>query len=285
MVGSVGVLTRGEMEYFIDAWDWYTTETRDRQANHLEAIAPDRDPNAGIECIGVWDTVGALGIPGTRTCAKAFAFHETALGPKVRHAFQALAMDEQRGNFQASVWAPNPKPRDGQLLEQVWFPGVHSNIGGGYPRHGLSDTAMMWMLSRIHCHELLALDLGYVEAMRDEHERYAAGTLVNSREGKWKFIGSPVPRPVGITSETERIHESAFARTAVDIATPRKDVYRTKQRRAWLAAHEGLLWQRDEFELDHGADRPAGSTKPAPLRVSKKLGICDRVLRVIIGPA
>jgi hypothetical protein len=94
-----------------------------------------------------------------------------------------------------------------------------------------------------------------------------------------------VPRPVGITSETERIHESAFARTATDIATARKDVYRTARRRAWLKAHAALFWERDEFELAHSGDRPPGATKRAPLRISKRLGICDRLLRLVIGPA
>jgi hypothetical protein len=50
----------------------------------------------GASGIGVWDTVGALGIPGTRICVQSFAFHETQLGPRVRHAFQALAIDERR---------------------------------------------------------------------------------------------------------------------------------------------------------------------------------------------
>ena len=111
MIGSVGLLQRSEMERFVDAWDWYTDDRGQRQVADLDRIAPKRfREDVDIECIGVWDTVGALGIPGTRFCADSFKFHETELGAGVRYAFQALAMDERRGNFQAAVWTPNPAP-------------------------------------------------------------------------------------------------------------------------------------------------------------------------------
>jgi uncharacterized protein (DUF2235 family) len=201
MIGSIGLMRRWEMDRFIEAWDWYTLPRDMRDVKDLDRIAPERDPLVDIECIGVWDTVGALGIPGTRLCARSFAFHETQLGAGVRYAFQALALDERRGNFQAAVWSANPSPRTGQVLEQVWFPGVHSNVGGGYEKHGLSDCALLWMLSRLSDYELLELDLAHLGA-----------SLENSRRGIWRVIGSPCPRPVGLTSPTERIHESAFVR-------------------------------------------------------------------------
>src|SRR4029079_14577906 len=99
-----------------------------------------------------------LGIPGSRFCRDAFAFHETQRGAHVRHAFQALAIDERRGNFQAAIWVPAISPDSEanrqalgpqQVLKQMWFPGVHSNVGGGYENHGLSDTAFLWMLSQV----------------------------------------------------------------------------------------------------------------------------------------
>jgi hypothetical protein len=95
LISLVGILQKPEMERFIDVWDWYTDRGR-RDPVELCCFAPNRHQNGNIQCIGVWDTVGALGIPGTRFCARAFAFHQTELGAGVRHAFQALAIDERR---------------------------------------------------------------------------------------------------------------------------------------------------------------------------------------------
>lgn len=109
---ACGIVQKSEMAWFIDVWDCYTESpevmSRDEKLKLPDKAAPNRHrpETVDIECIGVWDTVGALGIPGTRLCVEAFGFHETKLGAGVRHAFQALALDERRGNFQAAVWVP-----------------------------------------------------------------------------------------------------------------------------------------------------------------------------------
>ena len=285
MIGSVGLLQRSEMERFIDAWDWYTDDRDTRQVDDLDKIAPNRflPKKIDIECIGVWDTVGALGIPGTRFCANSFKFHETELGPGVRYAFQALAMDERRGNFQAAVWTPNPLPRSGQLLEQVWFPGVHSNIGGGYEQHGLSDTTLLWMLSRLMEHNLLKLDIAYIDSVLDRTEPYPVGARAQSRTRPWRLVGSPVPRPVAITSDTERIHASAFERAAEGATSPIDKVYTSDRRRRWLLAMDRLKVQRRAFEYEHGVQDVAAASPVAAYQRKRPLGICDRVLRSING--
>jgi hypothetical protein len=202
-------------------------------------LAPDRvkQDKIEIECIGVWDTVGALGIPGSRFCAKTFAFHDTELGPRVRFAFQGLAIDERRGNFQPAVWVParNPPPATGdvQVLEQVWFPGVHSNVGGGYDPHGCSDTSFLWMLSALERNGLLGLINRSIVGGLDANERYPMGLIQNSRKGFWSWVGNPIPRPVCIISRTEMIHQSAWERAG---ACPRKDIYRRDKRTGWLTA-------------------------------------------------
>src|SRR5204862_2503696 len=145
--------------------------------------------------------------------------HDTALGPHVRHAFQALAIDERRGNFQAAIWVPfDPdRRRRGataqqapaaaqaqtgarQVLKQMWFPGVHSNVGGGYEKHGLSDTTFLWMVSELQ--GLLGFDQPNIVASLDKlaSEQFPGGTLADSRTLGWKLIFCPVPRPVGIVS-------------------------------------------------------------------------------------
>ncbi len=107
-----------------------------------------------VECkihfLGVWDTVGSLGlpIPGLRLLTRPFyKFHNEKLSPIVQNAFQALAIDEQRKHFSPSIWKKEGV-QSYQKIEQVWFPGVHTNIGGGYVDAGLSDTAFLWMRAK-----------------------------------------------------------------------------------------------------------------------------------------
>ncbi|MEI7725054.1 MAG: DUF2235 domain-containing protein [Bacteroidota bacterium] len=102
-----------------------------------------------IKFIGVWDTVGALGNPlflhGVVSGRN--EFHDTELSSKIENAFHALAIDEKRKNFQPALWHQQTGSI-GQTLEQVWFAGVHSDVGGGYPVSGLSDIALMWMADK-----------------------------------------------------------------------------------------------------------------------------------------
>jgi hypothetical protein len=77
-----------------------------------------------------------------------FSFHDTKLSSVIDHAVQALAIDEKRGPFRAALWA-FPDHKNYSSVEQVWFPGVHSNVGGGYENRGLSDISLRWMLDRI----------------------------------------------------------------------------------------------------------------------------------------
>ena len=98
--------------------------------------------------IGVWDTVGALGAPGilqslTRRYVR---FHNTELPSNVTHAYQALALHELRKQFKPVFWTKRTSAN--QRIEQVWFAGAHSDIGGGYPEHGISDITLRWMASK-----------------------------------------------------------------------------------------------------------------------------------------
>jgi uncharacterized protein (DUF2235 family) len=102
-----------------------------------------------IKFIGVWDTVGALGNPLflKGVVSGRNEFHDTELSSKIENAFHAVAIDEKRKNFQVALWHQQ-KDTKGQTLEQVWFPGVHSDVGGGYPDSELSDMSLQWMMEK-----------------------------------------------------------------------------------------------------------------------------------------
>lgn len=102
-----------------------------------------------IHMIGVWDTVGALGIPVSflkKAGDKVFAFHDTSLNDEVHFACHAVAIDEKRESFEPTLWKVTPENRD--RIKQVWFPGVHSDVGGGYKDRHYSDIALRWMLEQ-----------------------------------------------------------------------------------------------------------------------------------------
>jgi len=99
-----------------------------------------------IEFLGVWDTVGSLGIPapffGILNKGD-YLFHDTSPSRIIRCARHAMSIDENREDFPVARWAPKP----GLDLKEVWFAGVHSDVGGGYAETVLlSDIPAAWIL-------------------------------------------------------------------------------------------------------------------------------------------
>ena len=101
-----------------------------------------------IQSVAVWDTVGAMGIPsyiqGRRR--DLFSFVDTKLSPLVDHGFHAMALDEERLDFPITRWDQDSR------IEQLWFVGAHSDVGGGYPapaESGLSDIALDWLMKKL----------------------------------------------------------------------------------------------------------------------------------------
>lgn len=107
-----------------------------------------------IKFIGVWDTVGELGIPlevfddfnrELLDCR----FHDVTLSSFVDYAYHAVAIDEHRKPFLPTLWEQQQKGNNSQqVMEQRWFAGVHCDVGGGYKEHGLSDCALHWMIQK-----------------------------------------------------------------------------------------------------------------------------------------
>jgi len=113
-----------------------------------------------IKFIGVWDTVGALGVPGVhlwlaRLLRVDWQFHDTTLSRSIQNAYHALAIHERRSDFKPTLWEKQDwAGASDQILEQVWFSGVHSDVGGGYAATGLSDIAISWLIEKAKAHGL-----------------------------------------------------------------------------------------------------------------------------------
>jgi uncharacterized protein (DUF2235 family) len=167
-----------------------------------------------IRFVGVWDTVGALGIPlsgggAVDAANRRWQFHDTDLSTSVDAAFQALAIDEKRRPFEPTLWQQQPDAV-GQRLEQVWFAGVHSDVGGGYPEGALADVALMWMVSRAESCGLTFRDQAFppvappgTTAETIVVNPDARGQLHESRTGMYRLTPA-LHRPIG---GKERGHE------------------------------------------------------------------------------
>ncbi|KAK0538108.1 hypothetical protein OC834_000558 [Tilletia horrida] len=136
-----------------------------------------------IQVLGVFDTVGSLGIPNNYmdpAIMKLFSFLDPSLGSNVRNAFHALALAEERKNYLPTFFFQDPKeirdewPR--QVLRQVWFGGEHSDVGGGWVNHGSSDIALAWMVGQImdtYDKPLLNIDLDVIRSLQDRRVAWA----------------------------------------------------------------------------------------------------------------
>lgn len=110
-----------------------------------------------ITLLGCWDTVGSLGVPDQipllpidEWLNEKYKFHDTVLSSIINNALHAVAIDERKKVFDVTVMQKSSNNPD-QELEQIWFPGNHSCIGGGSEEDsGLSDGALLWMIEESH---------------------------------------------------------------------------------------------------------------------------------------
>lgn len=177
MIRTCGLLERANASALPAALEMYRTRERDAHpdgrralefralhSGHVTTSAAEADWRAargesagqplGIAYLGVWDTVGALGLPGHLRLAglvnRGLAFHDTSLSRMVHRARHAVAIDEVRRTFPPTLWdnleALNAGARpDAAPYQQRWFPGDHASVGGGGEVTALSNDALLWI--------------------------------------------------------------------------------------------------------------------------------------------
>ena len=136
-----------------------------------------------------------------------YEFHDTELSDNVKNGFHALAIDEKRKAFKPTLWSK--KAKASQTMEQVWFAGVHSGIGGSYRNDGLANCALNWIVEKV-TKSGLQFDRKYLSHFKSN----PLGPMYESREGFYKLIRK-YDRPIGEKkSQSESIHPSVFKRLA-----------------------------------------------------------------------
>lgn len=209
MIRKCGIVKGNDLNLLKEAYALYRNKkagpnsdfaTKFRKANCYEV--------SKIKLIGVWDTVGALGIPLSvfQWYNKSrYTFYDTTLSKIVEHAYHAISIDERRKTFEPALWEVSDSVAKDvhQTLEQVWFAGVHSNVGGGYPDEGLSDFALDWMMQKA---KSTGLSLDDVQAEEDVRPN-PKGALYNSLKGIFSF-GRSGMRTINVGT----LHESVCER-------------------------------------------------------------------------
>src|SRR4051812_7386675 len=199
LVRNSGILRREHRDRIEEAYKLYR-KRGDQHHPNSDAAKAFRAAYAHdeihVQFVGVWDTVGALGIPidGFRPplLSKLWTFHDTTLSSYVRNAFHAVSIDERRRPFRPTLWEQQEGAQ--QRLEQVWFTGVHCNVGGGYRDPGLSEIALLWMVERARECELafkpdrFVLKFGDFDPLkRSAGIELAPDALAEKRESRTKF--------------------------------------------------------------------------------------------------
>ncbi|KAF9535428.1 hypothetical protein CPB83DRAFT_841726 [Crepidotus variabilis] len=181
-IGEIGILDQKEMDDFSLIFKNYQSlgKTNDPKKKKIleDSLAKWRDPESKgkkradidgdkftVKFLGVWDTVGALGLPEEvpfKSAYKLFGFNDSLLGDHIERAVQALALHEKRLDFNCNKLKQTEIGRSRkQYVKQVWFAGCHTDIGGGYDNHDLSDLTLAWMAGELAPY--LSLDMFYLQ--------------------------------------------------------------------------------------------------------------------------
>ena len=175
-----GILPKSRPELIESAYDIYKIKNdKKRQAAAAAFVNKHHTQWTKIKFIGVWDTVGALGLPiewldvGVNALFK-HEFHDMRISGAVEAGYHALSLDDDRLVFHPSLWDEKNigtiaswengvRVEKEQIVEQVWFAGAHTDIGGGFmplargksmAKPSLSDIPFEWLLEKSEQHGL-----------------------------------------------------------------------------------------------------------------------------------
>ena len=201
-IAAAGLLRRERLGDLPAAWAYYRSPPPHSPARFQAERKTLVHLDVAIAFLGVWDTVGALGIPGQALAAeraRLFAFHDTGPSRIVKHGCHALAIDENRHDFVPTLWT-GAVP-EGCSIEQVWFAGVHADVGGGYVTRGLADIPLVWMAKKAEAAGL-ALDWGCLpdpatlDPAAPRHDSCSGWFVADRFRRTWREVAGSAPTNV-----------------------------------------------------------------------------------------
>ena len=220
-VAECGVIEGVRGKALGDAIDRLVNDYHKKQINKNYDGVPTTGP-LDIQFVGVWDTVGAIGLPFDILLKQLivnsrifpFKFAQHSLSKRVKRGWHALALDDERRTFHPEMW----DAREG--VEQVWFSGMHSNVGGGYPKQELEHVALEWMISGCKWNGTQGIDFDPDFETEVAQNANVHGKLYDSRSGAAAYYRY-APRNVGLLCrqggiDKAKIHVSVFDRIELE---------------------------------------------------------------------
>jgi uncharacterized protein (DUF2235 family) len=186
LIYNCGILKREFANQIPRAWKMYRSDRKKNAPGGTEAIKLRGDhshPKRTVHFVGVWDTVGALGIPLNflGMFERDDEFYDTRMGSNITHARHALALDEKREDFEPTIW----QPRDEVDLKQVWFAGSHTDVGNSYKPDDkrndsfASDIPLAWLIREakaaglsVEAHLASRLPQDSLSRIHESHKKY-----------------------------------------------------------------------------------------------------------------
>ena len=234
-----GILPKSRPELIDDAYAIYAIgdhDKRDREA--ADFVRRHHNMWTRVRFLGVWDTVAALGIPLQAIDVVLdklpffrHRYQDLRLSKSVEHARQALAVDDERKLFQPVIW--DARLEDYQTMQQVWFCGMHTDVGGGYAEQQLSDIALAWMRDEAVRHGLRIYPRHKVELHPD-----ADGVMHDSRgTALTRLYRRAVRRWNAATHGRPLVHESVLQRQ------PGPDNSKDTPYKPWILAQDYDVWR------------------------------------------
>jgi uncharacterized protein (DUF2235 family) len=216
-----GILPRSRPELIRHAYSIYKiSDPIKRKTRALDFVKKHHRMKCKVKFLGVWDTVSALGVPWgiinillDKIPFFKIKFHDFNLCSNIENAYQALALDEKRRIFHPLLW--NEKTEPDQKMLQVWFCGVHTDVGGGYREQELSDISLIWMIDNAKKNGLRIYEGHHVKLQPDVN-----GVIHNPCIGFPGFLYSRRDREWNRVSGVPVMHESVCERTLNNMNEP-----------------------------------------------------------------
>lgn len=214
LINNCSILKSANGELVEQAFHIYKTKKHSPQSQFAKNWRDEHaiEPKVNIHFVGVWDTVGALGLPFSifGLIKDKHLFYDRKLGSNVKTVRHALSLDETRDDFEPTIWLP----RATVDLAQVWFAGVHSDVGGSYKPDAndkvLSDIPMQWLLTEAENSGLVFDNELHQRAL--QANSCVNATQHNEYKGKFKLLGKRIREIPEQTANPTYIHSSVKTR-------------------------------------------------------------------------
>lgn len=222
MIRNCGILRKDHLEQADEAYALYRDHLPPDSAPAVE-FRRRFSVDAPVAFVGVWDTVGSLGIPVEGLSLPGFKehykFHDTKLSHNVKAAYHALAANEYRSAYGPTLWTkndPDSQQRPAELpVEQRWFLGAHSNVGGGYVNDTLCNISCRWLQKMAQKHGLVFFSDWPVGANDENTAPRDSYTEFVTEHPEAKVIIKRQPREAALpASLSETVDPSLLARLA-----------------------------------------------------------------------